>query len=81
MMFVMISVLVQSIAHAQCSTSWTMLQPGIDFRQITCLGEDSDAQRHHASFAINPNFFDRHYEPIGAIVRGGTLVHAPHRSG
>lgn len=107
--FLTFSVLAQSIARADCSTSWTMLQPGIDYRQITCLGDDEDvdlyvvrvdpqrwdldtavvdrataqtiAQRHQASFAINANFFDSHYEPIGAIVRGGTLVHAPHRSG
>lgn len=100
--------LAQSIARADCGTSWTMLQQGLDYRQITCLGDDDDvdiyvvridpvrwhldtavvdratartiADAHHAGFAINANFFDRHYDPIGAIVRDGTLVHGVHRS-
>jgi len=38
------------------------------------------AQAHDASFAINANFFDRNWNPIGVVVRDGDVVQPPHRS-
>lgn len=38
------------------------------------------AESHDASFAINANFFDRDWKPIGAIVRNGDVVQPPHKS-
>ncbi len=38
------------------------------------------ARDRDASFAINANFFDRARNPIGAVVRSGSVVHDPHAS-
>ena len=38
------------------------------------------AGARNASFAINANFFDAGFNPIGVIVRGGDVVQPPHKS-
>ncbi len=38
------------------------------------------ADAHQAAFAMNANFFDRDWRPIGVIVRSGTVVQPPHKS-
>ena len=38
------------------------------------------ARDEDALFAINANFFDKSRTPIGAVIRSGEIVHAPHES-
>jgi len=40
----------------------------------------SVARSRDASFGINANFFDSHRNPIGAVIRDGDVVNAPHES-
>lgn len=38
------------------------------------------ARTHRAPFVMNANFFDRNYNPLGAIVRSGDVVQSPRAS-
>jgi uncharacterized protein YigE (DUF2233 family) len=39
-----------------------------------------EAEKRHAAFVINANFFQKDRTPIGVIVRGGDELQPPHRS-
>jgi uncharacterized protein YigE (DUF2233 family) len=94
--------------HGECAVDWMILQPGLEYRTIHCLGDEDDLDLHvvrvdldrwdldaafvdratgrmiardnKASFAMNANFFDRARNPIGVVVRTGSLVNAPNKS-
>ena len=87
--FVWLAVITDVAFAQRCNVDWAMHVPGIDYRTIECAGSNGGvhvvyratartiAQTHHASFAMNANFFDRRGDPI---VRDGDVVPPPRSS-
>lgn len=50
--------------HGECKTGWTRLRDGLDYRRITCLGDEDDLDMHVVR--INP----KRLELNAAVVRG-----------
>ena len=42
--------------HGECRTEWTELQDGLDYRRITCLGDEDDLDMHVVR--VDPSRFD-----------------------
>lgn len=55
--------------HGECTTKWERIASGVDYRAITCLGDEDDLDVH--AFKISREFFelDVAYTPGGSTAR------------
>jgi hypothetical protein len=60
--------------HGECTDKWQRVASGVDYRAITCLGDEDDIDVH--AFKISREFFniDVAYAP-----GGGSTAHMRHR--